>query len=66
MRNIQTSDIEMTAIVAVVLSLISIPYLDWWGFLVGPAIVLMFAWAYYSMVFVSWMGAAFKRLIGRA
>lgn len=66
MRNIQASDIEMTAIVAVVLSLISIPYLDWWGFLVGPAMVLMFAWAYYSMVFVSWMGTAFKRLIGRA
>lgn len=66
MRNIQTSDVEMTAIVAVVLSLISIPYLDWWGFLVGPTMVLMFAWAYYSMVFVSWLGGAIKRIIGRA
>lgn len=66
MRNIQTSDIETTAITAVVLSLISIPYLDWWGFLVGPAMVLMFAWAYYSMAFVVWIGSAFKKLIGRA
>lgn len=66
MRNIQASDVEMTAIVAVVLSIISIPYLDWWGFLVGPTMVLMFAWAYYSMAFVVWMGATLKRLIGRA
>ncbi|WP_438439585.1 hypothetical protein [Klebsiella quasipneumoniae] len=56
----------MTTIVAVVLSLISIPYLDWWGFLVGPAMVLMFAWAYYSMEFVVWLCGALKRIIGRA
>lgn len=66
MRNIQASDIEMTTIVVVVLSLISIPYLEWWGFLVGPAMVLMFAWAYYSMEFVVWIGGALKRFIGRA
>ncbi len=66
MRNIQASDIEITAIVAVVLSLISIPYLEWWGFLVGPAMVLMFAWAYYSMSFVVWLGGALKRFICRA
>ena len=66
MRNIQTSDIEMTAIAAVVLSVISIPYLEWLGFLVGPAMVLMFTWAYYSMALVVWIGGAFKRLIGRA
>lgn len=66
MKNIQKGDIEITAIVAVVLSLISIPYLDWWGFLVGPAMVLMFAWAYYSMAFVCWVGSALKRLTGRA
>ncbi len=66
MRKIQTSDIEMTAIAAVVLSVISIPYLDWWGLLVGPAMVLMFAWAYYSMALVVWIGSSFKKLIGRA
>lgn len=66
MRNIQTSDIEITAVVAVFFSLISIPYLDWWGFLVGPAMVLMFAWAYYSMVFVVWIGGVLKALIARA
>ena len=66
MRNIQTSDIEMPTIVAVGLPLISIPYLDWWGFLVGPAMVLMFAWAYYSMEFVVWLCGALKRIIGRA
>lgn len=66
MQKIQTSDIEITAIVAVVLSLISIPYLDWWGLLVGPAMVAMFAWAYYSMVFVVWVGKGIKIIIGRA
>lgn len=66
MRNIQTSDIEMTVIAAVLLSLISIPYLDWWGFLVGPAMVAMFAWAYYSMVFCVWIGVSIKRAISKA
>ncbi|MEB5707361.1 hypothetical protein [Pantoea anthophila] len=66
MRKIQTSDIKITAIAAVVLSVISIPYLDWWGLLVGPAMVLMFAWAYYSMALVVWIGSSFKKLIGRA
>lgn len=66
MRNIQTSDIEMTAIAAVVLSIISIPYLDWWGLLAGPAMVMMFAWAYYSMAFVVWIGSAIKRITDRA
>lgn len=65
MRSIQTSDIEITAIAAVVLSVISIPYLDWWGFLVGPAMVFMFAWAYYSMAFVVWIGDAIKKITGR-
>jgi hypothetical protein len=66
MRNIQPSDIDITLTVAVVLSLVSVPYLDWWGFLVGPAMVLMFAWAYYSMVLVVWIGGAIKRLTGQA
>lgn len=66
MRNIQPSDIDMTITAAVVLSLISVPYLDWWGFLVGPAMVLMFAWAYYSMSLVVWIGSAIKRITGQA
>lgn len=64
MRNIQPSDIDITITAAVVLSLISVPYLDWWGLLVGPAMVLMFAWAYYSMAFVAWIGSAIKRITG--
>ncbi len=66
MRNIQTSDIEMAGIAAVLLSIISVPYLDWWGFLVGPAMLLMFAWAYYSMLFVMWIGGVIRQLIARA
>ncbi len=66
MRNIQTSDIEITAIVAIGLSIISVPYLDWWGLLVGPTLVLTFVWAYYSMAFVSWAGSVIRRLIDRA
>lgn len=66
MRNIQPSDIDMTITAAVMLSLISVAYLDWWGLLVGPAMVLMFAWAYYSMALVVWIGSAIKRIIGRA
>ena len=66
MRKIQASDIEMAGIAAVFLSIISIPYLDWWGFLVGPAMLLMFAWAYYSMAFVVWIGVVVRRIIDRA
>lgn len=66
MRNIQPSDIDITLSVAAVLSLVSVPYLDWWGFLVGPAMVLTFAWAYYSMVFVVWIGGTIKKAIARA
>lgn len=66
MRNINTKDIETSAIVAVFISIISVPYLDWWGFLVGPTMVFMFAWAYYSMAFVVWAWGALKRLIFRA
>lgn len=66
MRDINSEDVRITAVVALVMSLVSVPYLDWWGLLVGPTLVAMFAWAYYSMAFISWVGAAISRFIGRA
>ena len=66
MQKLNGSDRDTIAIVAVVLSLISIPYIDWWGLLVGPCMVIIFSWAYYSMFFVVWIIDAFKRIIGRA
>ncbi|ELY5938428.1 hypothetical protein SNN83_001505 [Cronobacter malonaticus] len=66
MREVSAEDVRITAIVALVMSLVSVPYLDWWGLLVGPALVATFAWAYYSMAFVSWLGEVISRFIGRA
>lgn len=66
MRDINSEDVRITAVVALVMSLVSVPYLDWWGLLVGPTLVAMFAWAYYSMVFISWIGTTISRFIGRA
>lgn len=66
MRDISSEDVQITAVVALALSLVSVPYLDWWGLLVGPTLLAMFAWAYYSMAFVSWLGKVISHLIGRA
>lgn len=66
MRGIDSEDFRVAAVVTLVMSLVSVPSLDWWGLLVGPALVVMFAWAYYSMAFVSWIGKAINRIIGRA
>lgn len=59
-------ELEIPLAAMVFMSAISVPYLDWWGFLVGPTMGLMLAWAYYSMAFVMWIGSTFKRLIDRA
>lgn len=66
MRGIDSEDFRVAAVVMLVMSLVSVPSLDWWGLLVGPTLVVMFAWAYYSMVFVSWIGKAISRFIARA
>ena len=54
MKDIQRSDLEITAVCALVVSVISCPFMGLWGLAVGPGLVAMFAWAYYSMVGFVW------------
>ncbi|WP_173634906.1 hypothetical protein [Paramixta manurensis] len=62
MNEEQRKNIEMAATTAVITSLISLPFVGLWGLAVGPALVAMFAWAYYSMVGFVWF---IEKITGR-
>lgn len=62
MKNILRSDVEITAVCALVVSVISCPFMGIWGLAVGPRLVAMFAWAYFSMVGFVWF---IEKITGR-